>query len=182
MQCRTLPRHTLTFQNLHLEKHPQFKVSICKNRSRQFISGHQQTCNAILTLTGQNTPASFSFRRTFFSTRQPPFGEDLLNAVPFKRTTCGHRVAGVSVCDTRCPKHNCSSRKKGRRLDFQLFFASLQTSQRLLCELENGLDIEPYSEMCGARPVGAARGTGQMQQHFLFLKWRLSCSRKFLTV
>lgn len=55
--------------NPHSEKHPQFKVSICKTgQYGLFQDTDRFEMAAILTLTGQNTPASFSFRRTFLST------------------------------------------------------------------------------------------------------------------
>lgn len=119
-ECTPLPHQTFTFQNPHSGKHPQFKVSICKTtgQSSVFQDTERFAMSALLTLTGQNTPASFSFRSTFFYTRYPSFPEDLLYAVPFNSNICGHSVADVSVCDNQVSWCKCSSQKKYQRLDF----------------------------------------------------------------
>lgn len=70
-----------------------------KNRSIWFIA-----MAAILTLTGQNTPASFSLRRTFLYICQLSFREDLLNGVPFHSNVCRHTVVGVFVCNKQASR------------------------------------------------------------------------------
>lgn len=113
-------------------KAPKLKVSICKTNKQTKENnnnkkkppkptGHSsllQDTNrsamaALLTLTGQNTPASFLFRRTFFYTCSG-FHEHLLYAVHVIGNICRHSFCllqpGVKV--------KCSSRKKCQRLDF----------------------------------------------------------------
>ena len=118
---------------------------------------------ALLTLTGQNTPASFSLRRTFFYAHLPSFREGLLNAVPFNRSTvCGHSGVGVSAWTARVTRQGLQPEARSAAGFLTTFFLSLRAFTEIpVCSLEKGLYVELCAETRGAGLAGVGAEPGR---------------------